>query len=639
MDAEGLKSLNIGGLYLAPPHGELIWEGRKKSIIRPDEYTLRGQYILVSGKKAYGVVSIGSMKVIPVTQFDDLFPEHRVTVKERYRWWPDAQIVFSHEVTDFKRCDTLVPVVVPSGVGMLMGRVEFGTRRAGGETMPYSSLAGANPAIRGIKPPVTLSQANSIASQADAIPKDDVKSPWAVAIASFKKSHRVEGGRWVKKSKSVLKEALDATDEGDVVILRGTKDEEVVEEVVPVEAEEATTDEAPSEPEPETTPVDETPDEEEPEKVETEEVVVVAEEVAETSEETETVAETAEVVPEDAKTLKASWTTAKEAIADLVKALADSVKTHVGGADATVPTGPITLVKGASGETLLITRTTNAFKDREGEIFSTQSLHDYVDRHREDETKGTLRYRHVRGTDFGNTIFQGVQGRFLLEVHKFHDNATGQAMQKVFEQYPNGHPKISPEGWGVSHGFQFMDHDLEDGVYKRFEKVETSVLPAHVAANPYTNVEVITMDERGKQEFSDLVTPEVAAQQLAGADGETERLEKAGVECKELDQELVKAIVTQVGEAYKLGELSTNWTAMTKQMTQIGERLAVIEKGDDERLKEKQEEMPSFGWTTPFRASQAEETVTAGKTSARPGGKSLKDIASGMTDVMLAGGA
>jgi len=57
-----------------------------------------------------------------------------------------------------------------------------------------------NPAIKGIDPPVTLSQANTIAEWADKIEAEgDVDSPWAVAIAQFKKAYEVEGGKWVKK--------------------------------------------------------------------------------------------------------------------------------------------------------------------------------------------------------------------------------------------------------------------------------------------------------------------------------------------------------------------------------------------------------------------------------------------------------
>lgn len=63
--------------------------------------------------------------------------------------------------------------------------------------MPYKTLEEANPAIRGIKPPVDLAMANHIADMADKI--TGVDSPWAVAIATFKKEYMVEDGKWVKK--------------------------------------------------------------------------------------------------------------------------------------------------------------------------------------------------------------------------------------------------------------------------------------------------------------------------------------------------------------------------------------------------------------------------------------------------------
>jgi hypothetical protein len=66
-------------------------------------------------------------------------------------------------------------------------------------TFPYKSLKDANPAIRGINPPVSLEQANQIAKQADAVGTDDKVNGWAVAISSFKKTHKVEDDKWVKK--------------------------------------------------------------------------------------------------------------------------------------------------------------------------------------------------------------------------------------------------------------------------------------------------------------------------------------------------------------------------------------------------------------------------------------------------------
>ena len=66
--------------------------------------------------------------------------------------------------------------------------------------MPYSSMDDVNPAIKGIDPPVTLSQANTIAEWADKIEAEgSADNPWAVAISQFKKAYEVEGGKWVKK--------------------------------------------------------------------------------------------------------------------------------------------------------------------------------------------------------------------------------------------------------------------------------------------------------------------------------------------------------------------------------------------------------------------------------------------------------
>jgi len=67
--------------------------------------------------------------------------------------------------------------------------------------MPYKSMKEVNPSLKGIEPPVTLAQANIIASWADAIEKGEnpPDAPWAVAIANFKKAYEVKNGKWVKR--------------------------------------------------------------------------------------------------------------------------------------------------------------------------------------------------------------------------------------------------------------------------------------------------------------------------------------------------------------------------------------------------------------------------------------------------------
>ena len=69
-------------------------------------------------------------------------------------------------------------------------------------TFPYKDKSEMNPALKGINPPISVSQANAIAKQADAIGSDNEKNGWAIAISNFKKTHKVEDGKWVRKEKS-----------------------------------------------------------------------------------------------------------------------------------------------------------------------------------------------------------------------------------------------------------------------------------------------------------------------------------------------------------------------------------------------------------------------------------------------------
>ena len=80
-------------------------------------------------------------------------------------------------------------------------------------TFPYDGVSEANPALRGIKPALTLSQMNMIARVADAMIKDGMEKgrAWAIAISQFKKTHKVKDGRWVKKVKMSKNNELDET--------------------------------------------------------------------------------------------------------------------------------------------------------------------------------------------------------------------------------------------------------------------------------------------------------------------------------------------------------------------------------------------------------------------------------------------
>ena len=92
-------------------------------------------------------------------------------------------------------------------------------------TFPYKSKTDINPALKGIDPPISIAQANAIARQADSIGVDKEKNGWAIAISSFRKTHHVEDGKWVKNAGSTAK-ASENSDNSDL------KDWEYWEEIV-----------------------------------------------------------------------------------------------------------------------------------------------------------------------------------------------------------------------------------------------------------------------------------------------------------------------------------------------------------------------------------------------------------------------
>lgn len=69
--------------------------------------------------------------------------------------------------------------------------------------MPYSKWSEVNSAIKGIKPKVTLGQANVISKWADAMEKSEKPPdvPMAAAIAQFKDLYTKSGDKWKKKKK------------------------------------------------------------------------------------------------------------------------------------------------------------------------------------------------------------------------------------------------------------------------------------------------------------------------------------------------------------------------------------------------------------------------------------------------------
>jgi hypothetical protein len=123
---EDLESRIKNGIYLVVPHGELIYKGEKKAIVKLRKLAaLEDWSILVSGDYAYGFIRCKAPREMDLAEFKDLFPSHRVTDNERDAWWKDAKTFFYYEIKDFVPYKEKKAVEVPEGVQVSIKEVKF----------------------------------------------------------------------------------------------------------------------------------------------------------------------------------------------------------------------------------------------------------------------------------------------------------------------------------------------------------------------------------------------------------------------------------------------------------------------------------------------------------------------------------
>lgn len=138
--------------------------------------------------------------------------------------------------------------------------------------------------------------------------------------------------------------------------------------------------------------------------------------------------------------------------------------------------------------------TSNAYKDKQGEIVRQKALEDWVSSAWDGETyiaKNPLLFWHD-SDPVGDIIYSGMRGPFLIEVARERPDTMVNLM-------PPGSPPVmastksiwdavgqAPESWGTSHEFLFRKEDSEDKEYEQIVKTETSFLPNNWAANAYT---------------------------------------------------------------------------------------------------------------------------------------------------------
>ncbi|MFH1573717.1 MAG: zinc ribbon domain-containing protein, partial [Acidobacteriota bacterium] len=325
-------------------------------------------------------------------------------------------------------------------------------------------------------------------------------------------------------------------------------------------------------------------------------------------------------------------------------------------------------VKSASGDPWVVTWTTNAFRDRDDEIFSTEGLERYVAEAEKSGNRGRYNLWHVPGTEFAEVKAQAVVGRFLVEAGPYLGTEVGRAAKRFFMEFPDGHPVHAPEGWGCSPEFRYLPEERRKGVFETFWITDRAVLPRLAAANVRTRGGVaMAMTDKQRALFEEALGEEQVERLVEEAEGETRKHEEAGVAFKEATPEddmaekkvdLVKvaeklkalagqaegdlkAALTEIAglldgseeepkeeekeidlevlaaeiakhfdvQLEPLGEMAASQKALADEVQAMKAELAAVRRDEDKR---KQHEIPRFTLSLERKASEAAETALEG---------------------------
>jgi hypothetical protein len=276
-----------------------------------------------------------------------------------------------------------------------------------------------------------------------------------------------------------------------------------------------------------------------------------------------------------------------------------------------------------NGELWHLTYSTNAFEDREGEIFSTKSLEQYVAAAKEKEDRGFFNLWHIEGTDFARKEWQDVIGRFLVEAGPYLDDEKGQAASEFFKEYGEGHPELAPEGWGCSPEFRYLPEERVTGIYENIWITRTSTLPKMAAANIWTETRQLARKEMSYSEDQIKTAIEVFGDEdfvkTLFVEGETKttELEEANVAHKDADeaepptpQEIelnMEDLANEVGKQFQadLTPIADALVTMAGDLKEMRERLDKLE--EIKKIKDKTEK-PRYIFNLQ-RASEDEKTI------------------------------
>lgn len=223
----------------------------------------------------------------------------------------------------------------------------------------------------------------------------------------------------------------------------------------------------------------------------------------------------------------------------------------------------LTVFKDVNGQYRWVLYSSNAYKDRDGEIISEQALKAECARTDKDGMYGPLRWWHVGkpdpikypespwgpGADLGMCDFRAMRGRVLIESGTFKSERIGEAVARLQDDLRGSIGLMHP----------ITEPIPEDGahVFRNIFIFERSLLPAGKESNPFTRVYVYDerkrkMEQKKLEALRSLVGDGIASEILNGADATQKEADAAGVLYKEQQTaNQLDAVLAAFGTALK----------------------------------------------------------------------------------------
>lgn len=199
--------------------------------------------------------------------------------------------------------------------------------------------------------------------------------------------------------------------------------------------------------------------------------------------------------------------------------------------DVTLGPQALTLFKDEStGRTRVLMRVSNMFKDRHGEIITSEAHHSYVkylDEHPQEMPEFWV--WHIPGSRWGQADFVDFSDGFLSA-----SGLVDEGMEQVAE-------KLSRRDYGVSHGFRGVSLTGK-GYIDAYKSFEFSPLPRDQAANIFTAImmakEITHMDTAKREKLLGIgLSEELLNKWESDSKGVSEALKELGIQFKDTEPE------------------------------------------------------------------------------------------------------